>query len=125
MCPWKGTASYYDVEVGGKSNHDAAWFYPEPKAEAKQIKETAIAEGAALRKAAKDEADAVRRQAFEHGAKEAASEFTGLLKKLEGEIDALKKRFATDVQRVAFRFDGPHLVLRRRRLIAQLAALRF
>ncbi len=38
VCPWKGTASYYDVEVSGKRNHDAAWFYPEPKAEAKQIK---------------------------------------------------------------------------------------
>jgi uncharacterized protein (DUF427 family) len=38
VCPWKGTASYYDVEVGGKLNHDAAWFYPEPKREAKQIK---------------------------------------------------------------------------------------
>jgi uncharacterized protein (DUF427 family) len=38
VCPWKGTASYYDVEVGGKSNHDAAWFYPEPKREAKKIR---------------------------------------------------------------------------------------
>ena len=38
VCPWKGTASYYDIAVGGKSNHDAAWFYPEPKPAAKQIK---------------------------------------------------------------------------------------
>ncbi len=38
VCPWKGTASYYDVEVDGKRNHDAAWFYPEPKPAAKQIK---------------------------------------------------------------------------------------
>jgi uncharacterized protein (DUF427 family) len=37
-CPWKGTASYYDVEVGGKKNAGAAWYYPEPKPEAKQIK---------------------------------------------------------------------------------------
>jgi len=37
-CPWKGTASYYDVEVKGKRNQDAAWYYPEPKAAAKQIK---------------------------------------------------------------------------------------
>jgi uncharacterized protein (DUF427 family) len=38
VCPWKGTASYYDVEVEGKRNTGAAWYYPEPKPEAKQIK---------------------------------------------------------------------------------------
>jgi uncharacterized protein (DUF427 family) len=38
VCPWKGTASYYDVEVNGKRNAGAAWFYPEPKDAAKQIK---------------------------------------------------------------------------------------
>jgi len=37
-CPWKGTASYYDVEVKGKRNAGAAWYYPEPKAAAKKIK---------------------------------------------------------------------------------------
>jgi len=37
-CPWKGTASYYSVEVGGKVNRDAAWFYPAPKDAAQQIK---------------------------------------------------------------------------------------
>src|SRR5271170_8493494 len=36
-CPWKGTASYYNVEVNGKTNADAAWFYPNPKSAAKQI----------------------------------------------------------------------------------------
>lgn len=38
VCPWKGTASYYNLEVDGKSNANAAWFYPEPKDAAKQIK---------------------------------------------------------------------------------------
>jgi uncharacterized protein (DUF427 family) len=38
VCPWKGTASYYDVEVKGKRNAGAAWFYPEPKEAAKEIK---------------------------------------------------------------------------------------
>jgi uncharacterized protein (DUF427 family) len=38
VCPWKGTASYYDVEVNGKKNAGAAWYYPEPKDAAKQIK---------------------------------------------------------------------------------------
>ena len=38
VCPWKGHASYYDVVVDGKVNADAAWYYPEPKALAKQIK---------------------------------------------------------------------------------------
>jgi uncharacterized protein (DUF427 family) len=36
-CPWKGEASYYDVEVGGQVNKDAAWYYPAPKTAAKQI----------------------------------------------------------------------------------------
>ena len=38
-CPWKGLASYYDVVVDGKVNKDAAWYYPDPKAAAKQIKD--------------------------------------------------------------------------------------
>jgi len=38
-CPWKGLASYYNIEVAGKSNPDAAWFYPEPKEAAKSIKD--------------------------------------------------------------------------------------
>ena len=37
-CPWKGTASYYDLEVNGKRNQGAAWYYPEPKPAANQIK---------------------------------------------------------------------------------------
>lgn len=37
-CPWKGVASYYSVAVDGKTNADAAWYYPEPKDAAKQIK---------------------------------------------------------------------------------------
>jgi uncharacterized protein (DUF427 family) len=37
-CPWKGVASYYAVVVGGQVNKDAAWYYPEPKEAAKQIK---------------------------------------------------------------------------------------
>jgi uncharacterized protein (DUF427 family) len=37
VCPWKGTASYYTVDVNGKQNPDAAWFYPTPKDAAKNI----------------------------------------------------------------------------------------
>lgn len=37
-CPWKGEASYYNVVVGGETNKDAAWFYPEPMDAAKEIK---------------------------------------------------------------------------------------
>ncbi len=37
ICPWKGTASYYSIEVDGEENKDAAWYYAEPKDEAKQI----------------------------------------------------------------------------------------
>jgi uncharacterized protein (DUF427 family) len=37
VCPWKGTASYYNVVVGDAVNADAAWFYPTPKDAAKEI----------------------------------------------------------------------------------------
>lgn len=37
-CPWKGEASYYTIEVDGQKNVDAAWFYPNPKDGAKEIK---------------------------------------------------------------------------------------
>ena len=38
-CPWKGEASYYDVVVDGQVNGDAAWYYPEPKEAAANIKD--------------------------------------------------------------------------------------
>ncbi len=37
-CPWKGEASYYNVVVNGDTNKDAAWYYPEPKDAAAEIK---------------------------------------------------------------------------------------
>jgi uncharacterized protein (DUF427 family) len=39
VCPWKGTASYYSLDVDGKKNGDAAWYYPDPKKEAAEIKD--------------------------------------------------------------------------------------
>jgi uncharacterized protein (DUF427 family) len=39
VCSWKGTASYHDVEVDGQRNPDAAWFYPDPKPAAAEIKD--------------------------------------------------------------------------------------
>jgi len=36
-CPWKGVASYLNVEVDGQVNPDAAWYYPEPKSAAAEI----------------------------------------------------------------------------------------
>jgi len=38
ICPWKGTASYYTLRVGGRENPDAAWYYPEPKDAAHEIR---------------------------------------------------------------------------------------
>ena len=38
VCPWKGTASYYSLQVGDEENKDAAWFYPETSELAKNIK---------------------------------------------------------------------------------------
>src|SRR5215469_7243009 len=37
-CHWKGVASYYDIEIKGQVNKDAAWYYPEPSEAAKEIK---------------------------------------------------------------------------------------
>lgn len=39
VCPWKGVAHYYSLEVDGKSNPDAAWYYPEPKPAASKIRD--------------------------------------------------------------------------------------
>lgn len=39
VCPWKGTAAYYDVVVDGKVNSAAAWYYAEPKDKAAHIKD--------------------------------------------------------------------------------------
>ena len=38
VCPWKGTAKYYHLRVGGELKSDAAWSYPEPSEAAKHIK---------------------------------------------------------------------------------------
>jgi uncharacterized protein (DUF427 family) len=37
VCPWKGTASYYDINVDGNVNVQAVWYYPEPKAAAAEL----------------------------------------------------------------------------------------
>jgi uncharacterized protein (DUF427 family) len=39
VCPWKGTASYYDVVVGDDVNPGAAWYYPQPQDAAANIKD--------------------------------------------------------------------------------------
>jgi uncharacterized protein (DUF427 family) len=38
VCPWKGTARYYSLEVDGQTNVDAVWYYPDPKPAAADIK---------------------------------------------------------------------------------------
>ena len=39
ICPWKGTAHYYHVAVEGMKNENAAWYYPDPKPAASEIKD--------------------------------------------------------------------------------------
>ena len=39
VCPWKGTAHYFHVVVDGEENPDAAWYYPEPKPAAAEIRD--------------------------------------------------------------------------------------
>ncbi len=38
FCPWKGTASYYTINIDGETNPDAAWYYPDPKDAASEIR---------------------------------------------------------------------------------------
>jgi uncharacterized protein (DUF427 family) len=37
-CPWKGQARYYSLLIDGQENPDAAWYYPDPKPAARNIK---------------------------------------------------------------------------------------
>jgi uncharacterized protein (DUF427 family) len=39
FCPWKGTAHYHSLNVDGAENRDAAWFYPDPKEKAENIRD--------------------------------------------------------------------------------------
>jgi uncharacterized protein (DUF427 family) len=39
ICPWKGRASYYSVQVDNECVEDAAWYYPEPRSAAREIKD--------------------------------------------------------------------------------------
>jgi uncharacterized protein (DUF427 family) len=39
VCPWKGRASYYSLELDGQSSKDAIWFYPDPKPDAKAVRD--------------------------------------------------------------------------------------
>lgn len=39
VCPWKGTAHYHSLVVEGAENRDAAWYYPNPKAKAENIRD--------------------------------------------------------------------------------------
>lgn len=36
-CPWKGQARSHHISVDGKTNRDAAWYYPEPSPAARKI----------------------------------------------------------------------------------------
>ena len=39
VCPWKGTAHYHSLVVEGAENRDAAWYYPNPRAKAENIRD--------------------------------------------------------------------------------------
>lgn len=38
-CPWKGEANYYTITIGETVLENAAWFYPQPKNAAAQIRD--------------------------------------------------------------------------------------
>jgi len=55
ICPWKGEASYYSVEVGGAVSADAAWTYLTPSEKAREIKDhVAFWKGVEVRPAPSD-----------------------------------------------------------------------
>jgi uncharacterized protein (DUF427 family) len=61
VCPWKGTASYYDITVNGSVNEDAAWYYPQPSPAAGQIKDhVAFWHGVNVTRAGGEQAGATR-----------------------------------------------------------------
>ena len=39
VCPWKGTASYYSLELDGATSTDAVWYYPQPSEAAAQVRD--------------------------------------------------------------------------------------
>jgi uncharacterized protein (DUF427 family) len=39
ICPWKGTAHYHSIIANGKTNTDAAWYYPDPKDAVSEIRD--------------------------------------------------------------------------------------
>ncbi|MFC0634749.1 DUF427 domain-containing protein [Brevundimonas balnearis] len=39
VCSWKGTAGYHTLVVDGAENPDAAWYYPDPKDAAAEIRD--------------------------------------------------------------------------------------
>ena len=39
VCPWKGRASYYSIALGDDVNPDAAWFFPDPKPDARAVRD--------------------------------------------------------------------------------------
>ena len=39
ICPWKGIAHYHTIVIDGAENRNAAWYYPDPKSAAAEIKD--------------------------------------------------------------------------------------
>ena len=51
LCPWKGTASYYHLEVDGQVNRDAVWYYPDARRTPRRRSRAASRSGTASRSA--------------------------------------------------------------------------
>ena len=89
VCSWKGTASYFSLVVDGKTNKDAAWYYPHPKPGAAEVRgRVGFWRGVKIQESASaDEADAPRTRWWRRDKREAPREPATAEKSVVSDLD--------------------------------------